>query len=279
MTLVSQNVLLFNYRNFNGGNMKINKLVLLSIISPILFSCSANVRPFAEKHSIIINSDDNKYYSTLNLIEGDEIILPSLTKEGYNFDGWYYYGTDSKFELKTMPSRNITIQARWAQSIQSLKLKLQDISLSYHKNNLPIYKKVIGKSTFETDFDYLYFEDKIYVDHRQIYIDGIYRIETGVRSTSKFGDLKSGNLNFYYAYYVSGRVERFASIDVYNLVNNTYDTMSFNYNVKSNYVYDTSSELEKAIKDIIRDAFFNVNSQLLINHEIFDYKKLWEKNN
>jgi hypothetical protein len=258
--------------------MKKSSIILLSSLGSLLLSCSTNPGIFAEKYSITINSEENTYYSTLSLVEGDQIILPSLVKQGFEFDGWYYYGTDSKFELKTMPERNLTIQARWVQSIESLKLKLQDISLSYHKNNLPIYKKVIGKSTFETDFDYLYFEDKIYVDHRQIYIDGIYRIETGVRSTSKFGDLKSGNLNFYYAYYVSGRAERFASIDVYNLVNNTYDSMTFNYTVKSNYVYDTSSELEKAIKDTIRDAFYNVNSQLLLNHEIFDYKLLWNKN-
>jgi hypothetical protein len=258
--------------------MKKSRIILLSSLGSLLLSCSANPGLFAEKYSITINSEENTYYSTLSLVEGDQIILPSLVKQGFEFDGWYYYGTDSKFELKTMPERNFTIQARWVQSIESLRLKLQDISLSYHKNNLPIYKKVIGKSTFETDFDYLYIGDTLYVDHRQINIDGIYRIETGVRSTSKFGDLKSGNLNFYYAYYVSGKVERFASVDVYNLVNDTYATMSFDYNVKSNYVYDSKSDLEKAIKDTIRDAFFNVNLQLVTNHEIIDYKLIWNKN-
>lgn len=54
--------------------------------------------------------------SDLNLVFGSEIVLPSISKSGFAFEGWF---TDPEFEipfsLETMPDHSFTLYAKWSE--------------------------------------------------------------------------------------------------------------------------------------------------------------------
>jgi uncharacterized repeat protein (TIGR02543 family) len=58
---------------------------------------------------------EGKIYQSLTAEYNSNLVLPMLTREGYNFDGWYYtsnYQSGTKFS-GNMPPYNLTLYARW----------------------------------------------------------------------------------------------------------------------------------------------------------------------
>jgi uncharacterized repeat protein (TIGR02543 family) len=51
-------------------------------------------------------------------LEGESLEIPTITKDGYTFDGWYLdYACNSEFTGVTMPAQSITIYAKWSEVV------------------------------------------------------------------------------------------------------------------------------------------------------------------
>lgn len=69
-----------------------------------------------------ITFDENYGTPVLDIVSlyGTEILLPSTTRIGYTFDGWYTNNSlDEKFTSQTMPNDNVTLYAKWLPNDES----------------------------------------------------------------------------------------------------------------------------------------------------------------
>ena len=71
-----------------------------------------------------VNGGDKLEESTITKTAGSTIELPTPTREGYNFLGWY--NGEVKFEETVMPEANITLVAKWAEIVYTVTFKDYD---------------------------------------------------------------------------------------------------------------------------------------------------------
>ena len=67
-----------------------------------------------DKYTITFNTDGGNSIENMTVAWGETLTLPTPTKTGYTFAGWYNGGT--KFEAKVMPSENLVLIAKWTPS-------------------------------------------------------------------------------------------------------------------------------------------------------------------
>lgn len=67
----------------------------------------------AEVYTITFDEVGGTIVNDIQQTEGTEIFLPSTSKTGYQFDGWYLNG--ELYSSNVMPSSNITLVAKWTQ--------------------------------------------------------------------------------------------------------------------------------------------------------------------
>ena len=64
-----------------------------------------------DKYTITFDTDGGNSIADMTVAWGETLTLPTPTKTGYTFAGWYNGGT--KFEATTMPKQSLTLTARW----------------------------------------------------------------------------------------------------------------------------------------------------------------------
>ena len=64
-----------------------------------------------DKYTITFDTDGGNSIENRTVAWGEKLTLPTPTKTGYTFAGWYNGGT--KFEAKVMPSENLILTAKW----------------------------------------------------------------------------------------------------------------------------------------------------------------------
>ena len=67
-----------------------------------------------DKYTITFNTDGGKDIADMTVAWGETLNLPTPTKTGYTFAGWY--NGETKFEAKVMPSENLILIAKWTPS-------------------------------------------------------------------------------------------------------------------------------------------------------------------
>ena len=68
----------------------------------------------AKKWVVTFDSNGGNNIANLNVEGGKKIVdIPSPTREGYTFEGWYY--NDVKFDFSTVITSDITLVAKWVQ--------------------------------------------------------------------------------------------------------------------------------------------------------------------
>jgi uncharacterized repeat protein (TIGR02543 family) len=68
----------------------------------------------ANQHTITFETNGGADIENLQVAYNSNVQLPTPTKDGYTFDGWYYdEGLTSKADLTTMPDENLVLYAKW----------------------------------------------------------------------------------------------------------------------------------------------------------------------
>ena len=67
-----------------------------------------------DKYTITFNTDGGNFIANKTVEWGETLNLPTPTKTGYTFAGWY--NGETKFEAKVMPSENLILIAKWTPS-------------------------------------------------------------------------------------------------------------------------------------------------------------------
>ena len=106
--------------------MKIKKIIKLGLVllCSLFVSCKDNEISSSSSnqqqtidaiYTISFYEDGGKDVLDIKSKANEAITLPETSKEGSEFAGWYYdYGTyDLRCEISTMPSKNITLYAKW----------------------------------------------------------------------------------------------------------------------------------------------------------------------
>ena len=83
-------------------------LSLVVIIVVIIMACSK------EKVTIFFDVDGGSKISKMKVSVGEKVKLPTATKKGFNFDGWYL--DDKKLSSKESFDKDTTITAHWIES-------------------------------------------------------------------------------------------------------------------------------------------------------------------
>lgn len=66
----------------------------------------------AKKWVITFDTAGGKYIENLNVVDGQKIEqIPTPTKDGYKFIGWYY--NDQAFDFETIVTKNMILTAKW----------------------------------------------------------------------------------------------------------------------------------------------------------------------
>ena len=67
-----------------------------------------------DKYTITFNTDGGNAITDMTVAWGETLTLPTPTKTGYTFAGWY--NDETKFEAKVMPRENLALIAKWTPS-------------------------------------------------------------------------------------------------------------------------------------------------------------------
>ena len=67
-----------------------------------------------DKYTITFNTDGGNAITDMTVAWGETLTLPTPTKTGYTFAGWY--NGDTQFTATTMPKQSLTLTARWTPS-------------------------------------------------------------------------------------------------------------------------------------------------------------------
>ena len=98
-----------------------------------------------QKFSFIFDSNGGSYVNDITNIEYSSLVdLPTPTKEGYVFAGWFYGNSinDGQFTSQTKVERSLTLYARWSSTEFSV------IFLDYDDTILKEVEVITGKSAF-----------------------------------------------------------------------------------------------------------------------------------
>ena len=84
----------------------VSVFVALIIIGVVAFLLLSN-----KKVTISFNVDGGTAVESIKVKKGEEVKLPTTTKEGYVFEGWYDGNT--KLEEKAKFEKDVTLKANW----------------------------------------------------------------------------------------------------------------------------------------------------------------------
>ena len=74
----------------------------------------------ATKHTVKFDTAGGEPIDSLNVVDGEKIDkVPTPTKEGYTFAGWYY--NETKYDFKNPVTKNITLTAKWEKNKEVTK--------------------------------------------------------------------------------------------------------------------------------------------------------------
>jgi len=107
----------------NGKTMKTLSIIFLFIASLAISACSNPLMDsFLQPKTIYFDSNGGSYVPPQTLFRNEKISRPQTpTKEGYFFDGWYYYLDDNydfyhnnyRWDFNIIPDRDMTLYAMW----------------------------------------------------------------------------------------------------------------------------------------------------------------------
>lgn len=86
-------------------------IIATVILITVLFGCTAE-----ERYTVSFESNGGSYERPIRVYaDTEEMVLPTPTKTGYNFDGWFYdEALSASVDLKKIPTENVTFYARWS---------------------------------------------------------------------------------------------------------------------------------------------------------------------
>lgn len=88
------------------------------------------------KSSVTLCPDNGEICSTQTIEYGENVNLPTPTKEMHTFSGWYINGTNEKIDgIFNMPSSNTVLVAKWTANKYTLKI--------CPENGIPCLSKII----------------------------------------------------------------------------------------------------------------------------------------
>jgi len=130
--IVQSNQIWYLSKDINGTSINITKVGLLEIGNNTFYiieedgndynTYEINIRrlPIYTIYTVTFITNSDAILESIEIQEGSLIgTIPTITKEGYIFDGWYKDSSlslASYYELgSTMPAENLTLYAKWAQ--------------------------------------------------------------------------------------------------------------------------------------------------------------------
>ncbi|MBQ7163851.1 MAG: InlB B-repeat-containing protein, partial [Clostridia bacterium] len=186
----------------------LNVLAVVLLTASVLFvtSCKSKV-----VYGMYLSSDE---YSTVKVKAGSEYVLPTPTRDGYEFDGWYSSPDYSGEALTVIKSKDdVTLYAKWSRlynvslelnggtlSVSSLKVKEGADLSEYMKNYIPekqglkgvwFYngEKLSSGRTVSADLTLsAKYEVSYTVELREAKDDGSYTVISSERKTGYLGD-------------------------------------------------------------------------------------------
>ena len=90
-----------------------NKLILIIGLLVIAIAVAAVIilMPKAETVTISFDTDGASVIEPITIKKGESITLPTISRGGYVFDGWYL--DDEKVSNLTKYDKDVTLKARW----------------------------------------------------------------------------------------------------------------------------------------------------------------------
>ncbi len=92
------------------------KTLLALIITAVLLIAALAGCTTTARYTVSFESNGGSYERPIRVYEtATEMELPTPTREGYNFDGWFYDSSLSQpVNVKTIPTEDVTFYARWS---------------------------------------------------------------------------------------------------------------------------------------------------------------------
>ena len=137
-------------------------IILVLIIGGIFYLTKDNEKETSNdttKITITFNTDGGSTVENMEITKGESFTLPTTTKEGYNFIGWY--NGETEFKETSVIQNSLTLTARWEEvkdvltiifdsrggnEIEPMTIQCENDSATI--TNLPVPKK--GTSNFMT---------------------------------------------------------------------------------------------------------------------------------
>lgn len=163
--------------------MKKNILFLLVLITVFLTTCTEQENPII----ITLDSMGGEELESVVINQGDSLILPIPTNEGYIFAGWYE-DTDftMPFSIVDAPQESIILYAKWIESSLNIwKIKINDQST--HEISISIL--IIGEVNF------IGFDARLYYDDTSLTINEIDNTLSATINTENSGEIVFNYVN------------------------------------------------------------------------------------
>ncbi len=141
---------------------KIFKFLILLLVflsfSLVIFSCGNEENENKDYVSVSFNLNGGKLdvgYNTFTYKIGESFTVPVPTKEGMDFDGWYYKGEKYVFpEVWNINDKYVTFDAKWKYTLTFREDGFEDVSFTLFEGeylnikNVPVIKTVKRESYF-----------------------------------------------------------------------------------------------------------------------------------
>ena len=163
--------------------MKKSILFLLVLITVFLTACTEQENPVI----ITLDSMGGEELESVVINQGDSLILPIPTNEGYIFAGWYE-DTDftMPFSIVDAPQESIILYAKWIESSLNIwRIKINDQST--HKISISIL--IIGEVNF------IGFDARLYYDDTSLTINEIDNTLSATINTENSGEIVFNYVN------------------------------------------------------------------------------------
>ena len=106
----------YNFLGWYNGEAKFEETVMLEANISLVAKWEEIVVPVVEYTiTLDVNGGNALAETTITGEAGTPIELPTLTREGYNFLGWF--NGETKFEETVMPEANLTLVAKWEEIV------------------------------------------------------------------------------------------------------------------------------------------------------------------
>ncbi|MDO4963115.1 MAG: InlB B-repeat-containing protein [bacterium] len=106
------------------------------------------------KYKITFDSKGGNTFDTIEQNYNTEITLPTPTKEGYTFKGWY--DSDEEFKSTTMPAKNLDLVAKWEANTYTIVFdanggegKMTSETRTYDEEELALPQNIFTKENYK----------------------------------------------------------------------------------------------------------------------------------